>query len=106
MFSTICLIGSTRFEETFRKLEVELSIKGYLVFSPLVYTQSGQVPACGIEEKKILDMVQLQKVKNSDIILVVDEDGYIGDSTKKQEEYAKLLQKPIFYYSKGEVNKL
>lgn len=106
MFSTICLIGSTRFEEEFRRLEEELSLKGYLVFSPLVYTQSGNPPKCGVEEKKILDMVQLQKINHSDMVLVVDKDGYIGESTKRQEEYAILLQKPILYYSKGEVDKL
>ena len=32
MFTIVCLIGSTKFESTFRKLEEELSLAGYLVF--------------------------------------------------------------------------
>lgn len=106
MFTVICLIGSTRFESKFRELEEILSKKGYIVFSPLVYTQSGEEPGCGMETKKILDQVQLEKIHRSDIVFVVDKDGYIGASTKKQEAYAKFLQKPIFYYSKNDLEKL
>ena len=106
MHTNICLIGSTKFENEFRKLEVDLSIKGYIVLSPLVYTQTGDNPECGKEEKKVLDLVQKEKIRQSDIVLVVDVDGYIGDSTKRQVEYAKLLNKPLLYFSKGEYEKL
>lgn len=106
MHTTICLIGSTKFEELFRKYEVELSLKGYIVLSPLVYNQSGSNPECGIEAKKILDYVQKEKIRESDLVFVIDKDSYIGSSTKDQIEYAKLLNKNILYYSKGEDNKL
>jgi hypothetical protein len=106
MHTNICLIGSTRFEDIFRKLEVDLSIKGYIVLSPLVYTQTGINPVCGEENKVILDLVQKEKIRQSDIVLVVDKDSYIGSSTKKQIEYATLLNKPILYYSKKEWEKI
>ena len=77
MFTIVCLIGSTKFESTFRKLEEELSLAGYLVFSPLVYTQSGEPPLCGVQNKKVLDEVQKAKINYSHIVLVVDEKGYI-----------------------------
>ena len=82
------------------------SIQLYIVLSPLVYTQSGLNPDCGMDCKKILDDVQMQKVQISDMVLVVDENGYIGPSTKKQLNYAKLLKKVIFFYSKGGHKKL
>ena len=106
MHTNICLIGSTKFESTFRKLEVDLSIRGYIVLSPLVYTQSGEHPKCGEKEKEILDLVQKEKIRQSDIVLVVDVDGYVGNSTKNQIKYSKLLNKPLLYYSKGELKKL
>ena len=106
MHTNICLIGSTRFEEIFRKLEVDLSIKGYIVLSPLVYNQNGDNPGCGIDAKKILDYVQKEKIRQSDIVFVVDVDKYIGTSTKEQIKYAKLLNKTIFYYSKNDIKKL
>jgi len=106
VFPIICLIGSTKFEKIFKDLEEILSINGYLVFSPLVYNQSGEPPKCGVEEKKILDMVQLEKIHHSDLVLVVDKDGYIGSSTKKQLEYAEFLKKPVYFYSKNDSEKL
>lgn len=102
----ICLIGSTRFESTFRELEILFSLKGYIVLSPLVYNQSGENPGCGEEKKEILDLVQLEKIRLSDKVIVVDVDGYIGSSTKKQELYAKLLGLPIYYYSKDNLEDL
>ena len=106
MHTNICLIGSTKFKNVFRELEENLSIRGYIVLSPLVYTQSGENPKCGVKEKKILDLVQKEKIRQSDIILVVDVDGYVGNSTKNQKEYSKLLNKPILYYSNNDFEKL
>ena len=106
MHTNICLIGRTRFEEIFRELEVSLSIKGYIVLSPLVYNQTGENPLCGEENKIILDYVQKEKIRQSDLVLVIDKDKYIGSSTKNQIEYAKFLNKRVLYYSKGDVKKL
>ena len=77
MHTNICLIGSTRFEEIF-----------------------------GEENKIILDYVQKEKIRQSDLVLVIDKDKYIGSSTKNQIEYAKFLNKRVLYYSKGDVKKL
>lgn len=106
MYSVICLIGSTKYEELFRKLEEDFSLAGYLVFSPLVYTQSGDKPKCGEDKKIILDYEAELKINKSDLVFVVDKDGYIGSSTKKQLDHAILLNKPVFYYSKGDFEKL
>lgn len=106
MHTNICLIGSTRFEDIFRELEVELSLRGFIVLSPLVYTQTGDKPLCGEENKIILDLVQKEKIRQSDIVFVIDKDSYIGSSTKQQIEYAKLLNKKILYYSKKELEML
>ncbi len=106
MHTNICLIGSTRFENVFRELEVSLSLKGHIVLSPLVYNQTGDEPGCGIDNKTVLDFVQKEKIRQSDLVFVVDCDGYVGSSTKNQIEYSKLLNKNILYYSKGDIEKL
>ena len=54
----------------------------------------------------MLDYVQREKIRQSDLVLVIDKDKYVGSSTKNQIEYAKLLNKRILYYSKGETKKL
>lgn len=106
MYSVINLIGSTKYKELFRELEEKLSISGYLVFSPLVYNQTGDKPECGEDIKLILDNEANLKTNKSDIVFVVDKDGYIGNSTRKQIEHASLLNKTILYYSKGDLSKL
>ena len=106
MHTNICLIGSSKFEEIFRKLEVDLSINGYIVLSPLVYNQSGEKPGCGQTAKKMLDLVQKEKIRQSDIVFVVDVDGYVGNSTKNQIDYSILLNKPLLFFSKDDINKL
>ena len=95
-----------KFDFNVSYLEVSLSIKGYIVLSPLVYNQTGENPLCGEENKIILDYVQKEKIRQSDLVLVIDKDKYIGYSTKNQIEYAKFLNKRVLYYSKGDVKKL
>ena len=56
--------------------------------------------------KKILDHEAELKITKSDIVFVVDKDGYMGSSTRKQLDYALLLNKPVLYYSKGDLEKL
>lgn len=106
MYSVVLLIGSTKFRKIFLDVEEKLALKGYLVFTPSVYNQSGEVPGCGVETKKILDTAVKMKVCRSDIVIVIDKDGYIGSSTKSQIEWAKLLNKPVLYYSQGDVDRL
>ena len=106
MYSIVTLIGSTKYKGVFRELEEELSLKGYLVFSPLVYDQHGENPGCGKKAKALLDMAAKMKINYSHIVIVVDVDSYIGESTSSQIDYAKLLNKPVLYYSKGEVDML
>ena len=106
MYSVVLLIGSTKFKELFLEVEERLSLRGYLVFTPSVYNQSGEVPECGADTNQILDTAAKMKVCRSDIVIVIDKDGYIGSSTKKQIEWAELLNKPVLYYSHGDVDKL
>lgn len=99
-----CLIGSTSHGPLFRYLEKELSYKGEIVLSPLVYNQSGDNPECGFDKKRVLDETTLMKIEICDRVIVVDGlSGYIDESTTNQIIYAQYLGKPILYYSKNEV---
>lgn len=91
---TIC--GSMKFKNDMLIVAEKLAIKGYCVLTPIFQ----------VKEKNI-DNDQLQKMKEahfkkidlSDSILVMDVNGYIGESTKLEIEYAKGLNKKILYYT-------
>ncbi len=51
------------------------------------------------EEVLMLDKMHKERIKLSDSILVVNVNGYIGDSTKSEIEFAKSLNKKIIYYT-------
>lgn len=47
----------------------------------------------------MLDKMHRERIKMSNAILVVNVNGYIGDSTKSAIEFAKSLNKEIIYYT-------
>ena len=51
------------------------------------------------EQAILLDKMHKEKIKLADAILVVNVNGYIGNSTKSEIEFAKLLNKEILYYT-------
>ena len=107
----ITLCGSSRFCEQMAILAWELEKQGAIVFGlhylPTGYClDKGYVPddeGCihhiGEQEKveDIMDSLHLKKIEMSNAIFVVNVGGYIGTSTRREIEYAKLLGREIIY---------
>jgi hypothetical protein len=89
----ITLCGSTRFKRDFRRIEQELNFKGNLVISLNNFTH--------IEDKdprkEMLNNIHFKRIDLSDSIFVINKDNYIGNSTKREIEYAKEKGKEIIY---------
>ena len=47
--------------------------------------------------KDMLDHIHRKKIELSDEIFVINKDGYIGDSTRSEIEYATKLGKTVKY---------
>lgn len=93
---TIC--GSMRFDKEMRKIAYELEIsKGYNILQ-CVYCVENVVPTK--EDLLHLANAHYSKIDLSDGIYVVNIDGYIGESVKKEIEYAKKHDKEILYHCK------
>lgn len=82
---TIC--GSMKFEEKMKELALEFTLSGKIVFTPAF--KSEKKTCFTDKEKQILDQAHKNKIKLSDSIFVVNIDNYIGESTKKEIEFAK-----------------
>ena len=91
---TIC--GSMRYSKEMMKIAYELELKeGYAVIQ-CVYNIDGQRYE-GVNAS-ILDKIHRKKIDISDAIYVVNIDGYIGNSTKSEIEYAKNNGKEVIYH--------
>ena len=94
----ICICGSVRFKDAMMHEACRKSMAGFIVLMPncLDHDYFHKNPL-GIETKKDLDKLHLAKIDLCDFVLVVNEDGYIGESTAREIAYAKKLGKPIYY---------
>ena len=97
----VTLCGSTRFKEQFIEANRKLSLQGKIVLSVGQFTHADSL-SLSEEQKKKLDELHFKKIEISDTIYVIDVDGYIGQSTRNEIEYAKKLNKKIYYYSRGD----
>ena len=87
---TIC--GSMKFKDKMMEVAKDLEIKNKYVVIQCVYSND----KFNEEEQVLLADLHYKKIDISDAIYVVNVDGYIGTSTKKEIEYAKSLNKEIF----------
>jgi hypothetical protein len=94
-YKVITLCGSTKFKAEFMKVQKELTLKGYIVISVGCFGHSGDVITD--EQKIMLDNMHKRKIDMADEIFVINVDGYIGESTKSEIEYAKSHNKKVNY---------
>ncbi len=90
---TIC--GSLKFKDEIIKIAMKMELEGDVVLTPIFPINNKD----DFTEKQLnmLGKMHKEKIKLSDAILVVNVNGYIGNSTKNEIEYAKSLNKEIIY---------
>ncbi|MFN3405174.1 MAG: hypothetical protein ACK40G_13835 [Cytophagaceae bacterium] len=94
----ITLCGSTRFKREFEIINKQLSLEGHVIYSVAFYVHADNI-SLTLQQKQLLDNVHKMKIENSDGIFVIDVNGYIGDSTKHEIEYAHSTGKFVKYLS-------
>lgn len=93
MIVTLC--GSSRFKDYFMVWNRELTKQGYIVLAPGVFSHAGDMITD--EQKEKLDTLHKKKIAMSDCVCIINKDGYIGDSTKSEIEFAEALNIPVKY---------
>ncbi len=95
--ATITVCGSMRFSEEMKSIAFELeSKKGFTVLQCAYNNLNEKITPQMLENLK---KAHYEKISMSDIIYIVDIDNYIGDSVKKEIEYAEKLNKRIVFHS-------
>ena len=96
-FKVITLCGSTRFKEEFLEAQKRLTLEGNIVISVGLFGHSGDDVVWTEGVKDMLDRQHLAKIDLADEIYVINVDGYIGDSTRREIAYAEFKGKSITY---------
>ena len=94
-YPKICMCGSTKFKDDFMKWAKFLTLHGAIVTMPMVFGHSGD--EITDKQKEELDNLHKAKILDSHGIFVVNVDGYIGESTKSEIEFAESLGRHIMY---------
>lgn len=89
---TIC--GSMKFKDKMMEIAKELEIKNKYIVIQCIYSND----KFNEEEQQVLADLHYNKIKISDAIYVINVNGYIGNQTSKEIEYAKKLGKEVMYF--------
>src|SRR6266702_411854 len=99
----ITLCGSTRFEPLFHEWNHKLAVAGHTVYSLSLFGREASdankddKKTITEQEKITLDLVHLDKILNSDAIVVINPSDYVGFSTTREIQWARMKGKLVFW---------
>lgn len=97
----VCLCGSTRFWRTFQKASLDETLAGRIVLSIGAASGTdddhfGNLPREEYDRvKAMLDDLHLRKIDLADEVLILNVDGYVGESTRREWLYAVTSGKRV-----------
>ena len=91
---TLTICGSMRFAEKMKEIAYMLETQRGCNILQCVYCKGKPTE----EELKLLEAAHYRKIDLSDGIYVVNVGGYIGESVKKEIEYAERSGKEVIYH--------
>ena len=94
-YKVITLCGSTRFKDAFIETQKRLTLEGNIVISVGLFGHAGDDEVWTPGTKEMLDDMHKRKIDVADEIFVINEGGYIGDSTQSEIDYAAKAGKSI-----------
>lgn len=96
---TIC--GSTRFKDDIQRARERETLNGHMVLGPDVFLheESEDIPPGWTirVDREMLEELHLAKINVCDEVLVVNPNGYIGESTARQIMHARDIGRPVRY---------
>ena len=93
---TIC--GSAKFEPLWHEWNKKLGLMGHHAYGLMTYPSiEGNKDWYSADQKELLDLMHFAKIEDSDAILVLNKDNYIGYSTNREIMWARIRGKLVFW---------
>lgn len=89
----ICVCGSVRFKDEMLKYRDEQNAKGNWVLLP--ENMEIDIQKIDTRVKERMDSLHKAKINHADSVVIWNRDGYIGESTRSELNYAMSVPKPI-----------
>lgn len=96
-YEIVTLCGSTKFKDEFIEIQKELTLLGKIVISVGLFGHSGDNEVWEEGTKEMLDDMHKRKIDMADSVFVINKNGYIGESTESEIEYAVNQGKQVHY---------
>jgi hypothetical protein len=95
----IALIGSAKFERFFVTANVAMTLSGHTVYGLSAYPsqmqEMGGKDWYTEQQKTVLDLVHLSKIEESEFVVMVNNGGYVGESTRREMLWCVVRDRPI-----------
>lgn len=93
LFPVMTICGSMKFYDMMLEEAEGWTRQGYIVLMPFVKFSSDE--QLNDPMKNLLDEMHRRKIDMADVIFIVNPEGYIGNSTASEIEYARATGKRI-----------
>jgi hypothetical protein len=91
----VTLCGSTRFKEKWAEANLRETLAGNIVMMVGAFTHDDDELELTRHQKAMLDVLHMHKIMLSDEILVLNVDGYVGESTEREIEMAMSIGRNV-----------
>lgn len=98
----VCLCGSTRFSDAFRKANLDKTLAGEIVLTVGCDFKSDDAIGLAENVKQELDELHLRKIDLADYVYILNVDGYVGSSTQREIAYAIATGKPTLFLNNAD----
>ena len=94
MIITLC--GSSKFKDEILDSAKKLTLDGHIVLMPCIFEHADNEELT-TEQKIRLDNLHKMKIDMSDAVIIVNVDGYIGESTYSEIDWASTHNKELYF---------
>lgn len=95
---SICLMGSTKFKKEHEEIAKDLNLMGIDVYMTHVFSHADNITLSDTELEN-LKKVALERIEKADVVMCISPDGYMGEGTREELEYAVKCGKKVIMVS-------